>query len=329
MSDEEYDLAESKKKLGALIPIIKDAHGHVIDGFHRLDADPDWPSVTLDHIQDSAQLSIARLAANVCRRQVGAEEKSRLLGEIAKLTGWTPKQIAENLGMSYQWVMKYLPDEYKERPGAGPKEGSVSRRGTQSPRVEAPIQTESIPDAPQTKEPVVCSNEDCQVGTWFPYRLKDGRVLCRHCFEELWKQGKVTKHDLLQERKIDEPSLPDGYVRAEELLEEPAEAPATSDIEGEVHEEPEQLSEPIEYEPLRKTESEEIEQAPSDSIEGKPTKTERRLKVTVTMEPFSFYEKSAEPLSKDKLMPKIVDFVKSRSLDEKFHITIEEEDTEN
>lgn len=29
-------------------------------------------------------------------------------------TGWTPQQIAEATGMSYAWVMKYLPDEFKD-----------------------------------------------------------------------------------------------------------------------------------------------------------------------------------------------------------------------
>lgn len=195
--DKEFDLAESKKKIGELVPVLLDAHGKTIDGFHRKEIDPNWHSITLENIKDETQLTIARLAVNVCRRKVPAQEKTMLLTEIAKLTKWTPKEIAENLGMSYQWVMKYLADEYKERPGAGPKEYPVTRRVTQSPEVEEPIQTEPIPKPKPSKEPVECPN--CHLNTWFPYYLKDGTTLCSLCFEKKWRNGEIKKDDLLPE----------------------------------------------------------------------------------------------------------------------------------
>ena len=115
VEEKEYDLRDSIKKVGRLYPVLVDAHGNIIDGYHRLAADPNWPVHKVEEIKDPVQLTIARLVANVCRREVPAEEKTKWLRQIAELTGWTPKQIAENLPVSYRWVMKYLPDEYKEK----------------------------------------------------------------------------------------------------------------------------------------------------------------------------------------------------------------------
>ena len=113
--EEKYDLAQSYRSIGALVPVIKDAYGNVIDGFHRLEVDSNWPSIKLEHIRSKVDLVIARLIVNVCRRRVPAEEKRELLGQIAELTGWSPKQIAEVLGMSERWVLKYIPDKYKNK----------------------------------------------------------------------------------------------------------------------------------------------------------------------------------------------------------------------
>lgn len=113
---EEYDIKKSIEKIGHLYPVLKDKHGNVIDGDHRLIEDPEWPTKTLEHIDNPVQLVIARLIANICRRDVPSEEKTKWVKQIAELTGWTPKQIAENLPVSYSWVMKYIPDEFKEKP---------------------------------------------------------------------------------------------------------------------------------------------------------------------------------------------------------------------
>jgi len=37
---EDYDLTKSSKALGKLYPILKDAHGNIIDGFHRKRVNP-------------------------------------------------------------------------------------------------------------------------------------------------------------------------------------------------------------------------------------------------------------------------------------------------
>ena len=106
--------------------MLLDKQGNVIDGKHRLALDKDWPKVTLNHIDTEKKMLLARLVSNVCRRIVSDDEKTRMLreiGEIHRKEGMTrgriAKEIAEETGMSYRWVMKYLPDNLKERPGLG------------------------------------------------------------------------------------------------------------------------------------------------------------------------------------------------------------------
>jgi hypothetical protein len=103
-----------------------DRHGNIIDGFHRFEADENWPKIVLENIGTVKEKLIARLIGNVCRRHVSAEEKSALLerlGEVYFNEGVEPGkiayEIADETGMSYRWVMNYLPDKYKARPGLG------------------------------------------------------------------------------------------------------------------------------------------------------------------------------------------------------------------
>lgn len=61
MSEEGYDLELSRKKLGALAPVLTDAYGNVIDGFHRQKIDPNWPKLKIGHITNPVQLSMAQV----------------------------------------------------------------------------------------------------------------------------------------------------------------------------------------------------------------------------------------------------------------------------
>jgi ParB-like chromosome segregation protein Spo0J len=119
-------LKASGERVGRLYPILLDKHGNIIDGQHRLAADESWPKLRLEHVETEEGRLLARLISNVCRRQVSAEEKRKVLkklGEIYLNEGVKPGKIAykiaEETGMSYRWVMKYLPDKLKERPGLG------------------------------------------------------------------------------------------------------------------------------------------------------------------------------------------------------------------
>lgn len=111
----EYDLKRSYEKIGALYPVLRDAHGNVIDGFHRLKVDPKWPSIKLDHVMDPVQLTMSRLAANWQRRTLSVKEKREALEFIHTCTGWTAKEIAEKMGMSYRTIVRYIPEEAKNK----------------------------------------------------------------------------------------------------------------------------------------------------------------------------------------------------------------------
>lgn len=126
MSDSLFDLKESSRRIGRLNPVLLDSHGNVIDGKRRLEADISWPKIRLNEIKSKEQLIIAKLASNVCRREISAREKSGMLEELAGM--YIQKgvrreklayEIAERTGMSYRWVMQYLPNNYKLRPGLG------------------------------------------------------------------------------------------------------------------------------------------------------------------------------------------------------------------
>lgn len=154
MSDDEEITSElrlTSKRVGKLYPVLLDKDGNVIDGSHRLTVDKNWPKIKLPHIKSEKDRLIARLISNVCRRKVPAKEKREILqrlGEIyleegVKRGTELAYKISEETGMSYRWVMKYLPNNFKERPGVGgprlfiftnvdeelPK-GKVARRAT-------------------------------------------------------------------------------------------------------------------------------------------------------------------------------------------------------
>ena len=113
----EYDIKKSMEKIGQLYPVLKSKDGKIIDGMHRKHIDKNWP----EHVVDVSgyMVAVARIVANVQRREVLPKEKTTMLKELADETGWTAEQIAENTGMSISWVRKYLPPKYKDGKMAG------------------------------------------------------------------------------------------------------------------------------------------------------------------------------------------------------------------
>ena len=120
------NLSQSASIIGRLYPVLLDNKGNLIDGQHRLEADPAWPKIRISSIKSEEQRILARLISNVCRRSVSAKEKTetlRELGHIYLRKGVPLSELAHELskrsGMSYRWVMKYAPEELKLRPGIG------------------------------------------------------------------------------------------------------------------------------------------------------------------------------------------------------------------
>ena len=109
----DYDLKKSKQVVGPLLPILKDKNGRLLDGFHRLRADKNWPTLTIP--VEGVKSDVARIVVNIQRRRVPRREKTRMLKDLAEKTGWTAEEIADKTGMSVSWVRKYLPSKYKDR----------------------------------------------------------------------------------------------------------------------------------------------------------------------------------------------------------------------
>ena len=84
------------------------------------------------------------------------------MGELIEETKLTPKELAEALGMTHQWVLKYLPDTYKQedkqRAGLISAEHRVKQRLTEqgaslAPQEEEPAEEEE-PEATEEKPAV-------------------------------------------------------------------------------------------------------------------------------------------------------------------------------
>jgi hypothetical protein len=119
---EEYDLKDSGDAVGQLYPVLVDAEGNVIDGFHRLEANPEWRKEKLENIDSEEKLLLARCISNWHRRQVSREEKEEWingLAEIYKKQGILGARIVEKIakvtGLYRGTVYGYLSDIFKER----------------------------------------------------------------------------------------------------------------------------------------------------------------------------------------------------------------------
>lgn len=192
----QYDLKASVEGVGKLVPVLKDAQGNVIDGFHRQQIDPEWPSVKCETVDNPTKLALARLASNFCRRQVGKEELQEAIVFLIGKAGLKPQDIADQTGIGLTTIYLHMPEHLKDKAKAeAGKKGGEARATSlkQSRKIQ-----DMPPLPPQAEHPVKCDLCPIETGTWFPYRLKDGRVLCPVCFKDLWVKGEVTEADLLK-----------------------------------------------------------------------------------------------------------------------------------
>ncbi len=121
MMEERYDLVESRRMVRELYPVLLDAHGNVVDGYHRLRADPGWRTETLEHIKTPVQLVLARIIANTHRRSVGREEREEQINELARCLSedeGVPREalvptIAEHTTFTDRYIRGLLSSDYK------------------------------------------------------------------------------------------------------------------------------------------------------------------------------------------------------------------------
>ena len=139
------ELKVSSERIGQLYPILVDYHGNIIDGEHRFRANNKWKKVKLEHIKTEKDGLIARIVSNTIRRNVSREEKRNLLGGLGEIylregiePGKIAYAIARETGMSYRWVMKYLPNRFKDTSQSERRKTSVARRATTSTTLANP-----------------------------------------------------------------------------------------------------------------------------------------------------------------------------------------------
>jgi len=156
-------------------PVVLDEKGIPIDGWHRLEVDKDWPTVTVP-IEDPIKRQIARFAVNFCRRKVTDKEKRDWITNIHLQTKLSPKELADLLPMSYSWIMKYLPDEYKDKV----KAEAGTKGGVASGVARQPASSHEAKDEFGRPKVFSCGIPGCPEGTYDSERY-DGIHLCaRH-----------------------------------------------------------------------------------------------------------------------------------------------------
>jgi hypothetical protein len=111
-------LKASRKNIGQLLPVLLDSQGHVVDGLHRLKADPLWKKETLQ--LNERQSLTARLALNAIRHEVSDTDFNELAAVLRKEgvpRDQIGKVISSESGCSYSSVLRHLDDRYKRPRG--------------------------------------------------------------------------------------------------------------------------------------------------------------------------------------------------------------------
>ena len=145
------ELKSSSKRVGQLYPILVDYYGNIIDGKHRFSVDKKWKRERLEHVKTEKDRLVARIISNNLRRTVSSNEKRELLDRLGEILlsegiehGKIAYKIAEETSMSYQWVMKYLPDRFKDCLQSERAKPALRRRAETSKLLDPPEEVLSI-----------------------------------------------------------------------------------------------------------------------------------------------------------------------------------------
>jgi len=145
----EFNRRESTKTVGELYPVLLSKDGKVIDGFHRLEDNPDWKTETLQHIDSEEKLLLARAISNWHRREVPRSEKEEWINGLAKIykeqgvAAPLAAKIASETGLAHRTIMDYLSDEYKDESKAR-TDPRPERRVPASQRIETELGPEYV-----------------------------------------------------------------------------------------------------------------------------------------------------------------------------------------
>jgi transposase-like protein len=109
LTDDEYALLkEDIAKRGIISPIIKDAAGNIVDGYHRnkIAEELGLTDIPIKQVDGTeAELQAMAIALNVARRQLDAEDRRELVAQL-KAEGKSNRMIAETLGVSEATVRR-------------------------------------------------------------------------------------------------------------------------------------------------------------------------------------------------------------------------------
>lgn len=188
MSEKSYDLKKSVEGLGQLYPILIDAHGNIIDGFHRKEIDPKWPTVKLEHIDSTVKLEAARLAANFNRRDVPPEELTQKIGFLIG-AGLKVEEVAEQTGISERTIYKYMPERLKDKKmvEAGGKAYEEYRKSQdKAEAIQLTVKTQDMP---------LVECDCCRMGTRNPKPFGKYKQLCENCYVKAVKYPRLFQRE--------------------------------------------------------------------------------------------------------------------------------------
>lgn len=106
------ELKRDISERGVLIPILTDEDGNVIDGHQRrricAELHADCPSVVVPDLTEDEKHQLA-IVLNLYRRQLSGTERSKVIGELARMRLST-RRIGAILGVSHTTVLRNLPE---------------------------------------------------------------------------------------------------------------------------------------------------------------------------------------------------------------------------
>ena len=166
--DEEVQkiIKSSKNIVGYIYPVLVNAKtGDVIDGYHRLRADPAWPTQKVE-VKDEKHEILLRIHAHH-RRQVSQKEidywliqlanelekegvqRGEIVGEIARLTGYSEDRVRKALPARYKEQQKSeaaktkallrKTQEYNQKMQGAEEEKPPAKKKSEKPVLECPV----------------------------------------------------------------------------------------------------------------------------------------------------------------------------------------------
>jgi len=205
MSEEEkIPYKESTITVGQLYPVLKSKDGTTIDGFHRLKADPNWRTETLENIDTPEKIITARLVANKCRREVDEDEVRKWFNDLAEIyaikgieKGKISGLIAKNTPYSIDYIIHLLDQKYKREDLATKKAVLIAPSIEESTEGGPHFSVESffsdaikhLPNLPDNKITPEAKAETLYL--LIKQTLNDEIIKCPHCGETRiqWRCG--------------------------------------------------------------------------------------------------------------------------------------------